>query len=809
MIRFAGSWLFSYKGISGDPGEADLSSIQKPHPDISSHPEFFQNSKDIWDWLLENRRSAFPALQAAFTDPSENWFDFKFDFFPQTSAGPTSACSVGSIDKDAAYIFSDIPGNLMEVFRQFSKHWGRPAFDMFRRMKDMARGYQGELSPVCPPIGRLSVKQEAAGKVRVFAMVDNLTQIILRPIHDFLIKGLQGFGSSDATMDQTGSVAKFSKIVAERKLPLYSYDLKSATDLIPRVLYQVGLTPIFGEDRVRSWLSLLVDRDFAVGDPNRPGTITGFPAKSPSVVRYQTGQPIGALSSWASLAWIHHLIVATAAKRAGFTVGTFWDYIILGDDIVIANTSVAEAYLSFCQELSIPISLTKSFVSLNGTFNFANQMFIDWTTNVSPASMREEISITSFDMRLESARRLISRWVGRISSIADILSFVTHPARYSETYRELRVTQDLVDHSPAQCVMSLVWYPHSSLRALGVPITTIEPLASVVTGTKQFFSGLETLRKGGSLAPEGYSTYLVGQLLWQLIHDGTDLLVQTEQRLKSLNSEATVALSEGTHQPSELIRFLVGAEGLAHTPATSLLNNWAATSDPGTAIGGPLLGDSLLIEALTPKAPSNPAPSGDPNPGWNKLAWTILQSLAPVDSGPLLVLNKEPEPAPGPFSGINPNGQGVVPAWVSLVRKKVVLQSEGYIQRSLRKCQEVEFDLSVLFYLYEQVDWSSEQIASMLVRTADLILQIPMVPEVSFSDPEFWNAFLTVPITATQMREHKQIRRLTNWLSLLGVVHPHSNGSESLLLKTLRDLRLGSIANKRPSGSGKRPGTSM
>lgn len=35
-----------------------------------------------------------------------------------------------------------------------------------------------------PPIGKLSTKEEAAGKVRVFAMVDIWTQILLSPLHN-------------------------------------------------------------------------------------------------------------------------------------------------------------------------------------------------------------------------------------------------------------------------------------------------------------------------------------------------------------------------------------------------------------------------------------------------------------------------------------------------------------------------------------------------------------------------------------------------------------------------------------------------
>jgi len=36
------------------------------------------------------------------------------------------------------------------------------------------------------PLGQLALKEEAAGKIRVFAMVDVWTQSVLRPLHDWL-----------------------------------------------------------------------------------------------------------------------------------------------------------------------------------------------------------------------------------------------------------------------------------------------------------------------------------------------------------------------------------------------------------------------------------------------------------------------------------------------------------------------------------------------------------------------------------------------------------------------------------------------
>jgi hypothetical protein len=50
-------------------------------------------------------------------------------------------------------------------------------------------------------LGRLSVKEEAAGKLRVFAITDVVTQTILRPLHKALMKILKQI-PMDGTFNQ-------------------------------------------------------------------------------------------------------------------------------------------------------------------------------------------------------------------------------------------------------------------------------------------------------------------------------------------------------------------------------------------------------------------------------------------------------------------------------------------------------------------------------------------------------------------------------------------------------------------------------
>jgi hypothetical protein len=216
--------------------------------------------------------------------------------------------------------------------------------------------------------GKLALKHEAAGKIRVFAMVDPITQWTLKPFHIQLIKILSQF-PWDGTKDQIGVARKFSKKYVG--FPMYSFDISSATDRIPMEFYEAVLAPLWGDKIFQNWKSCLIDRSYMLR--SRPKqrheeTVVEF-------LKYGAGQPMGALSSWASLAVIHHFIVALAASHVGFANQSFRDYIILGDDIVIANKEVAESYLEIMRDIGVEINLSKSLVSSVGVMEFAKRVW--------------------------------------------------------------------------------------------------------------------------------------------------------------------------------------------------------------------------------------------------------------------------------------------------------------------------------------------------------------------------------------------------------------------------------------------------
>lgn len=281
-----------------------------------------------------------------------------------------------------------------------------------------------------PILGRLHAIDEPAGKVRVVAITDYWTQVAMKPIHEHLFEILRRI-KMDATFDQIGSVNTYFQ---ENLSPHWSFDLKSATDLIPLELYKVVLPPFFREregsrDRsiqlIELWAKILTDRDWLL--PNGKG-----------FVRYGTGQPMGALSSWASMALVHHALVQFSAWKAG-QAKWFPYYRVLGDDVDIAKVpAVAENYQSTCAAFAITIGLLKSLRSEKNCFEFANQRFMP-TGNISPLSYKEELQAQSWTGRLEFSRRILARFG---TSLKDHAAALLRKAATGTQWRILHVGSD-------------------------------------------------------------------------------------------------------------------------------------------------------------------------------------------------------------------------------------------------------------------------------------------------------------------------------------------------------------------------------
>jgi hypothetical protein len=156
-----------------------------------------------------------------------------------------------------------------------------------------------------------------------------------------------------------------------------SYDLKSATDRWPINLQGDILAFLFGssvEGFVTSMLSLsLLEVPFR-GPPHRKGG-RGDPVEYPfacgrPLVSFETGQPLGYLSSWPLFTLSHHLVLQYCAEKV-YPGRDLERYAILGDDICIANRKVASVYHQVVTDLGVDISIPNSTVFDSGSAEFS------------------------------------------------------------------------------------------------------------------------------------------------------------------------------------------------------------------------------------------------------------------------------------------------------------------------------------------------------------------------------------------------------------------------------------------------------
>lgn len=263
-------------------------------------------------------------------------------------------------------------------------------------------------------VGRLGFKQEAAGKVRVFAMVDCWTQWLLQPLHLALFRILDTF-PADGTHDQLRPI---KRLIGMGFTSFWSFDLSAATDRLPVSIQASLLDYLLGETESgrpagQVWAELLTKRSYDV--PKSSGE-TLIPFDAPKSVVYAVGQPMGALSSWAMLALVHHFLVHLAAERCGYVMGTFSAYAVLGDDVVIANGRVARSYSQLMGEIGVEIGFAKSLVSRKGALEFAKRYFI-LGVDCSTVALREvAASIISMTAGLEFVRKY-GLGIGRYLSV--------------------------------------------------------------------------------------------------------------------------------------------------------------------------------------------------------------------------------------------------------------------------------------------------------------------------------------------------------------------------------------------------------
>ncbi len=226
-----------------------------------------------------------------------------------------------------------------------------------------------------PELGRFGRKLEGSGKVRIFAIASPLLQTLVRPLHDWVMTVLSKI-EMDGTYNQ---LAPLERLVG--KIELYSF--QSATDLLPVDLSGSLLVSLFGQEFAQSWCFMMNMVGFR--SPDKCSKVT-----KARVYRFTRGQPLGYYSSWPVFTLTHHMLVWYSAWNV-YPGRIFKDYAILGDDIVIADSRVAEEYKKTMSDAQAVISIEKSLVSHSGALEFAKRFIVnndnDKRMDLSPLSL--------------------------------------------------------------------------------------------------------------------------------------------------------------------------------------------------------------------------------------------------------------------------------------------------------------------------------------------------------------------------------------------------------------------------------------
>lgn len=209
---------------------------------------------------------------------------------------------------------------------------------------------------------RIAKIKDKEGKIREVAIGDYYTQAALLPLHKYLYKFLNKI-HQDCTSNQTKHFNTLENSIGSN---YHSIDLKAFTDRFPIAINHRILSVWFGPEYAGAWKELMV------------GTPFDYNGRS---INYATGNPMGLYSSFNSSALAHHFIMWLACKQ----VNLRWKrsrYMLLGDDIVIANDRLAEAYKQILAVWDVEIQHSKTHVSPYG-FEFAKQIRLHGK-NVSP-----------------------------------------------------------------------------------------------------------------------------------------------------------------------------------------------------------------------------------------------------------------------------------------------------------------------------------------------------------------------------------------------------------------------------------------
>lgn len=243
--------------------------------------------------------------------------------------------------------------------------------------------------------GKLAQKVEGGGKRRIFAIGNWVNQRLLTPVHSWLAEVLRLI-PMDGTFNQLSPLIRL-----KGSKDNYCFDLTSATDRWPLVFMFETLVVLFD----RSFASAVVNSALAT-NMFYLRFLKKSTLKSPKYwISFIAGQPLGYRSSWPLFALTHHIMVWWCAEQV-YPGVRFDRYALLGDDIVISDSLVANIYLEVLKYLQVKVSMGKTLISHSGCAEFAKRFFVrDITKELSSVTLKALLGVHIPICRLGLAHR--------------------------------------------------------------------------------------------------------------------------------------------------------------------------------------------------------------------------------------------------------------------------------------------------------------------------------------------------------------------------------------------------------------------
>ena len=199
-------------------------------------------------------------------------------------AGPNGPASITCL-QDLKALADKLPDLLEAIKQRIAKYAGQLNFEGYK-LPD------GEYKH-----SKLVLLSDKACKTRVIAIADWWTNTCLSNLHDAFMKGL-----SRLPTDVTYFQDKIPNLVKDLGNCLYSSDMTAFTDRFPIELEYEVVKAKYGEQEASDWRQLISDREFF----HKNGS-----------VRYNAGNPMGLLSSWAVSTFTHHVVKHWCAHKLG------------------------------------------------------------------------------------------------------------------------------------------------------------------------------------------------------------------------------------------------------------------------------------------------------------------------------------------------------------------------------------------------------------------------------------------------------------------------------------------------------------